>query len=552
MNGLHLCRTIIHSLKATDSIHNKILFFLQKPLSNTTYNQTTIQEANAKRCLHTFSLRSVFTVLIILSITGTAFAQEYTSGTEDTGAGENRLISLLSGYLANDLQLQSLSLTAQSASLSLKQSTINNGIALNLSTGTMVFRTSSAGTSFTVEPSASVTIPEANNTAVSLTGTAEMGTDESVSGLEDVSIKVSTDIISGNALTRKVTLLKAERALLEAKRAVQDRAVSAEKEFYTELESLLTQASTVLTNEQNLYEDEVDFKTVMAQGYANTSSTYRTAELKVRTATRTLAEAKRTFMHDQTVFASKCGIKPTTSTENISDTEQFNAAWNFLPSAIPAVEGVAVTSFDQRAYTETESAEWEKYIGGLTRDADKNLTLSANAGYTFANSATGSNTVDTGLSLTWKGLTTTAGVSVPVATENSTPAFTVGFSFTPSGMALADIKTQQKVLDAKLEDITIASAQDNYTTAVVSQQTTLGDLIWSKQSDAEEYETYSQLEKDMTIWYKQGVVSESDYRAAQVNKEKARITCLVNAVEFIIYNDTTKLLFHTDAAGETK
>ena len=81
--------------------------------------------------------------------------------------------------------------------------------------------------------------------------------------------------------------------------------------------------------------------------------------------------------------------------------------------------------------------------------------------------------------------------------------------------------------------------------------------MWAKQSDEEEYTLYAQLENDTATWYKQGIVAESDYKAAQVNKEKARITCLVNAVEFIIYNDETKLLFHTDSveknpAGATK
>lgn len=544
MNGLLLRRTPVTFDQKDNPFHNKTLFSLQKLLSNQDYTSNRIHETGTNKLRH---FAAVVMLLVILSITGTVSAEEYHSGAEETEAEQNRLISLLSGYLANDLQLQSLSLTAQSASLSDKKTNINNGIALSLSTGTMVLKSSSSGTSFTVEPTISASIPQANNTSVSLTGTAEVSSDETVSGLEDVSLKVSTDIISGNTLARKVTLLKSSRALLEAQRAVQDRAVSVEKEFYTELKALLNQAATVLTDEQDLYDDEVDFKTIVAQGYANTSSTYRTAELKVRTSTRTLAEAKRTFVHDQTVFASKCGIKSSSA----SDDAAFTAAWNFLPSVIPTVEGLDVSSFSKDEYTSIESATWSKYVGELTREADKDLTLSANAGYTFANSNTNSDTVDTGLSLSWKGLTATAGVSIPVA-SNSTNAYTLGFTFTPSGIALAQINEQQKTLDAKLEDVAISSANDSYNTAVVSQNTTLSDLVWAKQADAEEYETYSQLEKDMASWYKQGVITESDYKAAQVNKEKARITCLVNAVEFIIYNNETKLLFHTDQGLATE
>src|SRR5574344_2093001 len=149
----------------------------------------------------------------------------------------------------------------------------------------------------------------------------------------NISFFFPLDILS--TAISKVTLLKAERTLLEAERAVQDRAVSAEKEFYTELKTLLSQASTVLADEQTLYEDEVDFKTVIAQGYAKTSSSYRTADLAVRTDTRTLEEAKRLFVHKQTVFAKKCGVASSASTTSTTATTSFDTAWAFLPTVIP-------------------------------------------------------------------------------------------------------------------------------------------------------------------------------------------------------------------------
>ena len=400
MKGLRLRKIAPAQKLHSNSFHNKMLFPLQKLLSCSHYTSHRIQETNILKHCKVIRLAVVLVLLEILSISGTVFAQEYNSGTGETGTEYNRLISLLSGYLANDLQLQSLSVSAQSASLSLDKSNCNNGIALSLSTGDMVLKTNSSGTSFTVEPAVSVSIPQANNTAVSLTGTAQVAGDASVSNVADVSLKVSTDIISGSGTTRKVTLLKAERTLLEAQRAVQDRAVSAEKEFYTELKTLLTQAATVLTSQQTLYEDTVAFKTVVAQGYSQSSSTYRTADLKVRTDTRAVEEAKRAFVREQTVFASKCGAKNSTQTEEAA-AASFETAWAFLPTVIPEVAGLDVTSFDKNTYTSIESAQWEKYIGTLTRSADKDLTLSANGGVTFNNSATDSATVDTGVSLSW-------------------------------------------------------------------------------------------------------------------------------------------------------
>ena len=550
MMALHLRRTTTCIKPESNSYHNKKLFSLKKILSNQTYNKIRVDNVNRFSFQKTLRLLSVVFILEILSISGSVFAEEAHSGTEENEAGYSHLISLLSGYLENDLQLQSLSLTAQSKSLSLQESKINNGIALSLSTGTMVLRPSSNGTTFTIEPSASLSLPQYNNTSLSLTGDVTLSSEENGSGMEDVSLSLSTDIISGNKLTRRVTLEKAQRELLEAERAVQKRALSAEQSFYTDLKSLLTQAQTVLTAEQTLYEDEVDFKTIVAQGYSKTSSTYRTADLKVRTATRELNEAKRAFIREQTLFEANCGVKKaqgnTSSTATVSSDETFETAWSSLPTYIPQVEGIDVLSFEESNYSSIESAKWDKYIGELTRQADKNISLSANAGYTFANSNTSSDTVDTGLSLTWSGVKASAGVSIPVASPDSTPAYSLGLTFTPSSIALTKISDEQKVLDSKLEDISISSAKDSYYTDVVTQQTSLSDLIWSRQSDKEEYETYSQLEKDTASWYKAGIVTESDYRSAVVNSEKARITCLVNDVEFIIYNNTTKLLFCDD------
>ena len=60
---------------------------------------------------------------------------------------------------------------------------------------------------------------------------------------------------------------------------------------------------------------------------------------------------------------------------------------------------------------------------------------------------------------------------------------------------------------------------------------------------------YEKLEKDMASWYRQGIVTENDYLDARDNCQKAAINLLVNAVDVILFNDETRLLFHTDDNG---
>ena len=109
MNGLRLRKTARSTELHSNSFHNKILFSLQKLLSNKHYTSSRILKTNTMKLHKAFRFTSVLFLLGILSIPGAAFAEEYHSGVGENETEYNRLISLLSGYLANDLQLQSLS-----------------------------------------------------------------------------------------------------------------------------------------------------------------------------------------------------------------------------------------------------------------------------------------------------------------------------------------------------------------------------------------------------------------------------------------------------------
>ena len=83
------------------------------------------------------------------------------------GFSESDLPSLLFGYLKNDLTLQKYTLTAQDKALSYDASKIENGIELNLSTGTVKIQASSDGSKYTFTPSASLALPQLHDTTLS-------------------------------------------------------------------------------------------------------------------------------------------------------------------------------------------------------------------------------------------------------------------------------------------------------------------------------------------------------------------------------------------------
>ncbi|MBQ6781026.1 MAG: hypothetical protein IJP62_07300 [Treponema sp.] len=499
--------------------------------------------------------RRIFAFLFF-AITVLAMAQE------ELDPQINRISTLLAGYLANDLTFQKATINEQLALLSCNSARINNGMAFSISSGTITVYANGNGTNVEIKPNATLSIPTANDTTVSASvpltfqnggiATEETSTVSSNEvSMKDASVTVSTGIITGVPLTKKITVLEAERKYLEARRNAQDAAITAEKDFYTALKKLYNYAVSVLTKRSNLYDDTLDLKKLVAQGYSKTASSYLKADLKVRSDQRDVTEAERLLERETAVFAKKCGL----TYEKTSESAYENAL-AFLPFSIPEVEILDPKSFPEEAYSASETAAWNKYIAELKRKANKNLTLKANVGYTFNNSKSSSDTVDAGLSMDWRGFSATAGVSFATgntvfsssskSSDSSDPVYKFSFGWSPNTWRLSKITEQQNQLNRMLEDVTIKNAENEYETTMAGKITTISDLQWSKQSYQEEYAMYEQVEKDMAKWYKQGIVTENDWLDSRDNRQKAQINLLINAIDVILFNDETKLLFHTD------
>ena len=232
------------------------------------------------------------------------------------------------------------------------------------------------------------------------------------------------------------------------------------------------------------------------------------------------------------------------------------AVMAFLPSEIPAVEMEDVLSYKAEDYTKTESAEWSKYISDLKRQTDYTLELGAYAGYTFNESTSKYDTVDGGITFDWRGITASAGVSVPTGKNlfplestnaggqsSKSPVYTFALTLKPNTWRLAKIDQKQDELNSKIDEISVKSAADDYETDLLDKLSERGDLRWSEKSYAEEYDMYSQLEYDMDKWLTQGSVTKSDYLDAANNRDKAQMNILINAVEKIIYNNEVKMMF---------
>ena len=202
---------------------------------------------------------------------------------------------------------------------------------------------------------------------------------------------------------------------------------------------------------------------------------------------------------------------------------------------LTGISGNILARMGKNQYVSIEKAVWTYEYNSLERKSVKNVTLSANAGYTLKNSSTASSasrsdmsdTVDAGATAGLYGLSLGAGVSFPVENPRN-PVYSLSASVDPAEFRKARITTEKNGYSEEQDLIAIQSAEEDYDTSVVDQQQSLSDIIWSRQTNAETYET------------------ESESLNAFANREQYRLQLLINDIDLIIYNNTTKLLFCRD------
>lgn len=437
--------------------------------------------------------------------------------------------TLLLSYVKNDAELKNLILAAKKSALSYQSAKIDTGFDVTLSSGSVTLQVNDDGTKLTAKPSVKMILPQASN--LSVTAQTNFSSESSNTSLSNTSVAVGIDIISSAVISNKLTKLKAERAVTEAQRKIEKRAIAAEKEFYTALKSLLSSINTIMTKRQTLYEDSIDFEAIKVQGYSESSSTYRQAELKVISDQHEIDSAIHSFKYDCVVFYKRCGYDL-----EIDDKADL---MSFVPSGIDEVEPADILNFDKALYTEIENANWTYYINSMERSSKKNYGLSASAGYTFDNSITNSDSIDAGLSGTFGGLTVGAGISLPVKSSQSSisPAYTLSASLNPNVFRKNSITKKQNVLTEEQELLAIQTAESAYETKVVEFQQKLDTLLWEKKTVEENISMYGDLEKDMAQLYQQGYINETEYLSAKNNLNSSIIKKISNLIDLIIYND---------------
>ena len=434
---------------------------------------------------------------------------------------------LLLSYLENDIDLQKATLQAEKANLSYESTLIDNGINVNLSTGSISLRTSKDGLSVKASPTVKLVMPELNNLSISAKTslTVQQGNSNPVT---DTNIALDIDITSNDKLQLEINKETAERNKLTAIRNLETKALEKEKAFYNDLKNILNSYNTIVQAQSKLYNDLKDFESIQAKGYSQSSSKYRTAELQVLSDKNSIESSIKTFINDYILFYKKCGI-------DIDLTYGGNFQ-ELLPTDLTEVELLNVEDFDKEKYIEIENAKWTHEINSKKRKLNSSFSLSVNSGYTFKNSLTNSDTVNLGVNSTIGGANLSLGMNIPTTTDPY-PTFTINAGVNPNTFRKNNIKTKQEDLAEQQELLDIQTAEINYDNFVISSKQKYEELLWKEETTKKNYDMYEDLRKDMGDWYKEGVVSESDYLSAITNANLYKVKMLINQIDLLIYNN---------------
>ena len=451
---------------------------------------------------------------------------------------------LLAAYLANHREIQALTIQLQQQYLSLESTRNSQGIDITLSTGNFSLGSSQVRG----EPSISISMPRLNGTYLEArvplqfdledNVAAKSSSQENASVLQGASLTIGTEILGNRGKSAGLSVLKSERSLQEAQRRIQNQALAVEKEFYSTIKDLYSSYAHLLNLQNSVYTKELDLAILQAQGYGPTSIRYRTTQIEVLTNQRNVDKAQRSFQRELELFSQKCGLEA----DSLSITD-FAPSGEIL-AATKILEELPVKGLE--SFTTMESAQWSLSLAEMEESADSSVTLSAEAGYTYKGqtvSSGASDTINGALVLKALGGTISTGVSVPLSGEEKNPAAQLSLTWSPNDMKNQSIQRQQRQLNLELAKLKIQEAEESYSQAMEETLLTWEDLLWNRQVAKEERELYQQLAQDTTSLFNQGMTTETEFKQANTNRDRAQIQCEIADLELIIHYIATRQLF---------
>ena len=464
---------------------------------------------------------------------------------EESGGGPLRDYSLLlEAYLANDAEARKLELELEQTALELERYVRDQGLSLTLSSGETTLVFSGGGTSVSSEPGLTLSSSRWRDSSLSLTAPVR-GNGEGGIDAYGFSAEARTGIVNGKGAAFRASLLEKERKFLEARRSAAARRLVAEGEFCAVIKELLAARHAVLEAQREVLTARYDLEGKRAGGYGSSSVILKSAELKLRSRERALAEAERNLAGKLEQFAESCGEREAE-----------------IPVDIPEEALLRITSFDPALFTELEAAHSVHSINNLVRKSQNYpFTLDGRAGYSWQNGDTasalsgaassatpvvlGRSRISAGADLSAGGVSLGVGVSAPLEKPGD-PALTLSLQWKLNGFKLFKIDRRLADIQAARERENITAAEKKFLDLVSEYERKFADLEWQLETYTEEAELFRLNTEEQKLWFDRGIIREIDYIDARTEYLSAVNRLLEAKIDRRLYNIEVEKLFVKD------
>lgn len=429
--------------------------------------------------------------------------------------------SLLEEYRNRDNSVEKSRLSLEQAKNTFNKTKIQNGIDVNVSSGSISIPLSGEDPSFEAMPSAEIVIPQLSNTSVSVDVPIAVSSEET--SFSGAGFDISADIISEFSDTRKITLLNAQRTLEKTQRDYEKTVRTVEKKFWQEVQEIYNAALSLWSAENTLHDEETDLLVLQSQGYSPASATYRSKQIKIQTAKNTIFECQQKLTAKLVLFAQNVG----------SDTL-------VIPIGIPAEDLCNYEDFDKNSFTTLEEATWNSALTEMQRDAKKSFTLKANGGYHFFENRNilhpgEEHTVNVGVDAGYKGFNLGLGFSMPVnRMEKSAAVLSLGWDMGKMFGEKYDLANADLQVD--ISKLTIKDAQTLYETTMTERQQKRNSLLAKIDMQIEQLKVFYDYMNESETWFKRGLINEKQLLQARRDWQNAVASVVACRIEGIIYN----------------
>ena len=479
-------------------------------------------------------MKKIACITVWLSAAFVLFAQT------ETGAAQDSVYQKLLLYrIEHDSNYRQLQMQADIAANKAEKAKTESLVTMEVGSGNtqLVLNTDADKRGVTTAPYANIALPSYNNTGIKLSVPYSKVGQRQETGAE---VSVSTDIYSKNTEAKKYTFNLAQSAADQARRAKEEGLALAEKQFLQDIQRLLDDYTTLLDKKLSEVKAEIQYNQTKTQGYAESSTKMRTANLELLSAKREHQNADFNFSASYHAFAESCGL-----TTDEAPQMFLTSLWN----SIPVQKAADIEQYPQAAYKKLVEAEQRHTQNAAKRNIELSpFSIGADAGYKLRNtkigngSAKNEHSVLGGLSMQFPGGKAYTGVEVPLADPKST-ALKLSFSWNPFSIQYRKLDKKNAELEDAIERLKIEDAKEHYQKQLHTNKTSNEQMTWQQKATADELSIYKQNADDHAQWYRNGVISKVESLQAELEYKKAEVRYAKAKTAVMIFNIDTALLF---------